>query len=288
MSLIRIMNAHLATEPESDVVSLSTEGDLNEKRNLIEIVNTDESIATRLSSNNHEEKEVEEEEEAVTSKKNENTILKEDSDSPATCSKTTNQTTALKNKRNYLEVSSIEKYKNFVIKPLETKKFKPSDTLDKVRQFLPLLRESTNKLLEENKNNLDDLNIENVDEEDEHIEMNLAVVSDSGSDSDEDEYDEGEDDDENNDDDEVEEEDSVSSGNENSASGDGEDDKLVDEINLGFKVKDTTKLTKLKTSIEEGKKSKKILIKMIENTGVKSKELAQEENLHDASDDQDV
>lgn len=182
------------------------------------------------------------------------------------------------NKRPYLEVNSAEKYKQFVIKPIETKPLKPSATLDRVRQFLPLMKESTNKLLDQFKSNPEEVNIENVEEEDEHIEMNLALVSDSGeSDEDEEEDDDdddgsksnklksyldllsgkaGDDDDESDSDEEDED--------------DGSPNPL-DDLNLGFKVKDPSKITNLKTTIQDGKheykknKHKKQLIKIIES-----------------------
>lgn len=109
-------------------------------------------------------------------------------------------------KRNFLEVNDLQKYKQFVLKPLDTtKKFKPSETLSKVKDFLPLLRESTNKLLTDFKEKPDEINIENVDDEDEHIEMNLAMVSDDDDDSDEDEDEDDEEEDDDDDDDDEEE-----------------------------------------------------------------------------------
>ena len=90
-------------------------------------------------------------------------------------------------KRAYLEVNeSVDKYKSFILKQLETKRLKSSETLSRVRDFLPLFKESTSKLLDTFKENPDELNIENVQEDEEHIEMNLAVVSDDSDDSDDD------------------------------------------------------------------------------------------------------
>lgn len=128
-------------------------------------------------------------------------------------------------KRAWLEVNNIEKYKPFLIDKLETKRFKPSSTLSKVRDFLPMLKQSTDKLLEEHRENPDQVNIENVEDDDEHIEMNLALVAQSGSDSDSDENEEN---------DEENQFDSDSSEN------------LADDINLGFKFKDPSKIKKLK------------------------------------------
>ena len=132
-------------------------------------------------------------------------------------------------KRAYLEVNKAEQYKQFMLKPLETKKFKPSETLSKVRDFLPLLKESTSKLLDDFKENPDQLNIENVEEDEEHIEMNLAMVSESESDEDDD--DDDDDDGEEESDDEDESEDSSNP---------------LDAIDLDIKVNDKTKLKKMK------------------------------------------
>ena len=179
-------------------------------------------------------------------------------------------------KRSFLEVNNAEKYKQFLIKPLETKRLKPSDTLDKVRQFLPMLKESTSKLLDDFKSNPDKLNIENVEDDDEeHIEMNLALVSDSDSCSEDDEDDEDSDD----------EDKAVSNKNKlkeylkmlngNGAEVDEDDDdddesessepNPLDDLQLGFKVKNPNEIRKLKTSLDlDGKKSKRNLIKVIE------------------------
>ena len=181
------------------------------------------------------------------------------------------------NKRPYLEVNSAEKYKQFVIKPIETKPLKPSATLDRVRQFLPLMKESTNKLLDQFKSNPEEVNIENVEEEDEHIEMNLALVSDSGE-SDEDE--EEEDDDDGSKSNKLKSYLDLLSGkggdDDDESDSDEEDDddgspNPLDDLNLGFKVKDPSKITSLKTTIQDGKheykknKHKKQLIKIIES-----------------------
>ncbi|RNA22012.1 hypothetical protein BpHYR1_046538 [Brachionus plicatilis] len=137
------------------------------------------------------------------------------------------QSTTLKSpeKRAWLEVNKIEKYKPFLINKLETKKFKPSSTLSKVRDFLPMLKQSTDKLLEEYKENPDQVNIENVDDEQEHIEMNLALVAQSDSDSDEQEESEG-------------------SEGQNESGSDSSADS-IDDLNLGFKVRDPNKVKKL-------------------------------------------
>lgn len=161
------------------------------------------------------------------------------------------------NKRNFLEVNNIEKYKQFMLKPIETKRLKSSDALAKVRDFLPLLKESTSKLLEDYKNNLNDLDIENVGEDEEHIEMNLAMVSDSDTDSDED------------DDDDPEEEES---GNEKSSDDDSIDES-IDDLQLGFKVKNTNKFKKLKICNEPISKSKKNMIEILDEENL-------EENSH--------
>lgn len=149
-------------------------------------------------------------------------------------------------KRAYLDVKeSVDKYKPFMLKQLETKKFKPSEALNKVRDFLPFFKESTNKLLDAFKENPNELNIENVQEDEEHIEMNLAVVSESESDEDDDDEDEEDDDDDEDDEDEGEyDEDEESSDNEDSVNS----KNPLNAINLDIKVKDKTKLTKIKLS----------------------------------------
>lgn len=153
-------------------------------------------------------------------------------------------------KRAYLEVNNIEKYKQFVLKPLETKRFKASETLSKVRDFLPLFKQTTDKLLNDFKENPDGVNIENVDEEDEHIEMNLALVAQSDSDSDD--LDDSDEDEENSD-----EESSSSNNNDTSINS-------LNDLNLGFDVKDPNKLTGLKLTKSSKSKSKQ-LIKMIDS-----------------------
>lgn len=142
-----------------------------------------------------------------------------------------NESTGAKSpeKRAWLEVNNIDKYKPFMINKLETKRFKPSSTLSKVRDFLPMLKQSTDKLLEEYKENPDKVNIENVDDEDEHIEMNLALVAQSDSDSDEQE--------------ELQESDNDESDSNSNA---GSSDNSIDNLDLGFKVKDPNKIKKLK------------------------------------------
>lgn len=131
-------------------------------------------------------------------------------------------------KRAWLEVNNVEKYKPFLIEKLETKRFKPSSTLSKVRDFLPMLKQSTDKLLEEHRENPDQVNIENVDEENEHIEMNLALVAQSDSDSESDDKEDSEENDEDN------------------SSDSGSSENVLDEINLGIKCKDPSKIKKLK------------------------------------------
>ncbi len=155
-------------------------------------------------------------------------------------------------KRSYLEVNeTVDKYKSFMLKKLETKRLKSSETLSRVRDFLPLFKESTSKLLDTFKENPDDLNIENVQEDEEHIEMNLAVVSESS-------------DSEDSDDDEVEDNDNQSTDEES----DVEEDSLnnLDEINLGIKVSSSTGLKKLKlASNSNNKNNKKPMINILED-----------------------
>lgn len=152
-------------------------------------------------------------------------------------------------KRAFLEVSDAQKYKQFMLKPPETKKLKASEALSRVKDFLPLLKQSTDKLLVDYKENPDEVNIENVDDEDEHIEMNLALVSEDSDDSDDDDEDEEDEEDESSDEDESEEE--------TSEEGEGDDDTVTKkprkkdgdqylDLDLGFKVKDPSKIEKLK------------------------------------------
>lgn len=152
-----------------------------------------------------------------------------------------------KEKRTFLEVNNAEKYKQFMLKPIETKRFKSSETLSRVRDFLPLLKQSTEKLMEDFKQNPDDVNIEKVDEEDEHIEMNLALVAQSESDSDEE-------DEEEEDSDEEEDEES-----------ENESSNSLDDLQLGFKVKDPNRIKKLKLSAQSELKAKNGLIQVIES-----------------------
>lgn len=175
--------------------------------------------------------------------------LTNDAKSSASTSGAT-QSASSPHKRTYLEVqknSDIEKYKNFLIKPLETKRLKPSDALSKVRDFLPLLKESTTKLLDDFKQNPDLVNMENVEDDEQHIEMNLAYVTESDSDSDSDNG-------------------NTSSNSSSECSSENDDSTVqspsaLDELGLGFKVKDTTK-PKLKLT---SKLKKKPIIKIIDS-----------------------
>lgn len=92
-------------------------------------------------------------------------------------------------KRSMLEINEADKYKSFMLKQLETKKFKPSDALDRVKQFLPDFKAANEKLLTEAKENPSQVDIENCENDEQVIEMNLAFVpeGDSDSDSDDDE-----------------------------------------------------------------------------------------------------
>ena len=176
-------------------------------------------------------------------------------------------------KRNFLEVNNTEKYKQFLIKPFETKRLKQSDTLDKVRQFLPMLKESTNKLLDDFKANPEKLDIENVeDEDDQHIEMNLALVPDSGSDEESDNDDESDDDHDSTNKNKLNKYMSLLNGNNESDDDDDEEEEdessepnPLDELKLGFKVDNPNEIKKLKTSLNQSEnKSKRNLIKVIE------------------------
>lgn len=149
-------------------------------------------------------------------------------------------------KRGYLEVNEAGKYKSLLLKPLETKKMKPSEVMSRVREFLPMFKESTAKLFDENKDNLDALNIENVEDDEDHIEMNLALIPDDSDDSDD------------SDEQEYEEEESEKSENESEE----DSDDLGDTLQLGFKVKDPSKINKLKTS---SNKLGKDMIQVIES-----------------------
>ena len=216
----------------------------------------------------------------------------EPSNTPASSSATSNSNGG-GTKRTFLEVNNVEKYKSFLIKPLETKRVKPSDTLDRVRQFLPMLKESTNKLLDEFKADPDRVNIENVDEEaEQHIEMNLALVPDSNTDdSDEDEDEEDDDEDEaksshqnklskylsllkeGGDEDEDEDDgddDEESSEEDSDKETTGSESNPLDALGLGFKVTNPDEIRKLKTSVSDalngsGQKKSRPLIKVIES-----------------------
>lgn len=134
-------------------------------------------------------------------------------------------------KRNYLEVNKTDTMKKLLVKPSEIKPMKPSEALARVREFLPLLKESTNKLVAEAKIDPLAVDIENVGEEDEHIEMNLALMPEnSDSDSDDDESDEDEDSDEQDEDDESP----------------NDTEESINQLGLGFKVKDPNRIKRLK------------------------------------------
>jgi hypothetical protein len=166
-----------------------------------------------------------------------------------------------------------------------------------------MLKESTSKLLNDFKANTDKLNIENVEDEDgQYIEMNLALVSESESGSeDDDEEDEDDDDDESNEDENAshknklkkylnlfneidDDEDSDEDDDEEEDSDEDETESLepnpLDDLQLGFKVKNPNEIRKLKTGLElNGKKSKRNLIKLIE---------PEEESNHDEEKDKDT
>jgi len=90
-------------------------------------------------------------------------------------------------KRSLLEINETDKYKSFMLKQLETKKLKPSDALDRVKQFLPDFKAANEKLLTEAKENPSQIDIENCENDEQVIEMNLAFVPEGDSDSDSDE-----------------------------------------------------------------------------------------------------
>ena len=109
---------------------------------------------------------------------------------------------------------------------------------------MPLFKESTSKLLDTFKENPDELNIENVQEDEEHIEMNLAVVSES-EDSD-DESDQEDEEEETDTDDETEE---------------SNESNPLEQIDLDIKVTDKTKMNKIK--LTKNKKVNKPMIKIV-------------------------
>ena len=170
----------------------------------------------------------------------------------AACSSSSSGGTSIEDKnakRTFLEVNNAEKYKQFMLKPLETKRFKPSEALSKVRDFLPILKDSTTKLLDEFKQNPDLLNIENVGEDEEHIEMNLAMVSESEGSSNDSDSEE---------DDEDIEQDEESSHDEDHSKNSSPDP--LEDFNLGFKVKIASNELKMPKT-----KAKKPFIKMIDS-----------------------
>jgi hypothetical protein len=155
-------------------------------------------------------------------------------------------------KRNFLEVNDLDKYKNLLLnKPFETKRLKPSEALDRVRQFLPNFKQSTEKLLDEHKERPDEVNIENVEDEAEHIEMNLALIPESGSDSNEDDSDEEEEE-------EDDEEESENEGPESSPNS-------VDDLKLGFKARDPNRIKKLKLGTGSKAAKARNMIQIIDN-----------------------
>lgn len=162
-------------------------------------------------------------------------------------------------KRAFLEVNNAEKYKNFMLKPLKTKKLKSSDTLDKVKAFLPDLKLSNEKLLESFNNNPDDVNIENVDEEEQFIEMNLAFVPESSGDDTSDE----EDNDESEADSEISEEESEENKNQKTS---------LNEFLDNFEVPPSTSAIKLETT---KKPKNKPTISVIHNKNVTDDEDSQ-------------
>jgi hypothetical protein len=178
-------------------------------------------------------------------------------------------------KRTFLEVNDIEKYKKFLVKPLETKKFRPSEALSRVRDFMPLFKESTDKLLDEHKANPEVLNIENVQEDEEHIEMNLALIPDESDEEDSDELEEDERSDSNSN--ETSSSDDYNEENENNETS----SSSVEDINLGFKVKNVNKLKKLKLSTQDSSKSKtnKNMIQIIQNQEEDDQESSNQENM---------
>jgi hypothetical protein len=183
--------------------------------------------------------------EEIKSNLNNSIEQKQQEDEEETCESKPMSTLSTNNKRSYLEINeTVNKYKPFMLKQLETKKLKPSETLSKVRDFLPLLKESTSKLLDAFKENPDELNIENVQEDEEHIEMNLAVVSES-EDSD-DESDQEDEEEETDTDDETEE---------------SNESNPLEQIDLDIKVTDKTKMNKIK--LTKNKKVNKPMIKIV-------------------------
>ena len=191
---------------------------------------------------------------------------------PCTSSSAMADSAASASKRNYLEVNATGKYKPFMLKPLETKRFKPSESLSKVKDFLPMLRESTMKLLDQFKQDPDACNIEHVGDDDEqHIELNLAMVSDhSDSDSDDDDDDDNDDDDPDEsseaESDATSESEAVSSGDE--AENDQEEKSKFDELGLGFSVK-SNKAPKIKLTSKQ-KNSKAALVQLIESSSAEA------------------
>ena len=168
--------------------------------------------------------------------------LEVDNDQLATCSKAINTAATKSPTKRAFEV---DKYKNFLLKPLETKRLKPSEALSKVRDFLPLLKESTSRLMDDFKLNPDAVNMENVaDDEEQHIEMNLAYVLESessGSDSEDSDSD-------SEDDDELEEEEGATTD--------------LASIGLGIKVKDSSQIS---LKLSAGTSGKKPMIKLLDD-----------------------
>ena len=152
-------------------------------------------------------------------------------------------------KRAFLEISELDKYKNLLInKPFETKKLKSSDALDRVKQFLPSLKASTDKLLLDFKENPSNFDIENCENDDNFIEMNLQFVKESDSENDSDDC-------------EDDDEDTESSDEESDEGNDSKEKKLLD-INELIE-QDQIKITG--DTLFKNKKIKKPFIKIINN-----------------------
>ena len=187
-------------------------------------------------------------------------------------------------KSTLLEVNKLDKYKSFLINKPETQSVKPSEALSRVRQFLPMLKESTDKLLLDFKDKPDELNIENVGDEDEHIEMNVAFVP------------EGSSDDEDEDDSDEQEEEEEESEDDDESSSDEEDNEIkrkhsnedetsspepFDQLGLGFKYKTKMKL-KLNPN-DENVKNKKLRKNLIEEVVVENNNNVETKNVDNSN-----
>jgi hypothetical protein len=174
-------------------------------------------------------------------------------------------------KRSFLEISELDKFKNVMInKPFETKRLKASDALDKVKLFLPSLKESTDKLLAEHKDNPSGVDIENCENDENVIEMNIQFVKENDSDEDSDDHDYDDDNISDSDNEDVSDSDL-----------DGKDKKLLDINDLINQEQIKINSQIVFNNKNKSKKLKKPFIKIINN-------VEEEEEDEDSTSDSNI